>query len=123
MNNKLVVKLNIVFLTIVVLVIVIPAVSLNTKREYRSEIDNSMLIEFPEFDREFPERINRYVEERIGFRAKIITAYQDLNNKLFHYLAHPLYEYGKEDWIMTRNWDAEQTYHLDVSDDYIHAFA
>lgn len=123
MDNKLKTKLNLLFLMIVVLIICIPAVSLNTRREYRSEIDNSMLIEFPEFDREFPERINRYVEERIGFRVRIITAYQDINNKLFHYLAHPLYEYGREDWIMTRNWDAEQTYHLDVSDDYIHAFA
>ena len=115
--------IQIAFLIIISAILLVPAVSINTQSGYRSEIDNTMLAEFPPYDNGFFEGLNSYVEDRIGFRTQIITAYQELNIYLFHYLVHPLYEYGRDDWIMTRRWDQIQTLHLDVPEDYVDAFA
>lgn len=115
-------RIKTVFLAVVALIILLPALFTNIKKDQRSEINNTMLAEFPAFDEGFFDGLSNYADERVGFRTGIITAYQEMNIILFHYLVHPLYEYGKDDWIMTKGWDQIQTLHLDVPEDYVKAF-
>jgi len=114
------------FLILALAMMIIPAVTLNLKKNVQSALDNRTLAEFPQynvFDDNFIEGINDYVEDRIGFREQALAAYQIMNNRFFHYLVHPLYEYGRDEWIMTKNWDPIQTYHLDLEIEFPGSFA
>ena len=106
------------FLAFAFFMTVIPTIFTNTKHDVTSDIDNRTLREFPMPGFGFMEGLNNYVNDRIGFRDEAITAYQIINDRLFHYLAHPLYEYGKDGWIMTRGWDDIQTFHLDLEEGF-----
>lgn len=97
----------------------LPALLTNTKPNQISEMDNRMLQEYPEvLTSEYPQEIEAYLEDRIGFRENMITLYQNLSDTIFHKLEHPLYMYGKEGHIMT-NWDLTTYQHLDVDQTYV----
>lgn len=87
------------------LVILIPALMLDTTPEVASEIDNRMLAENPftmepAKDRaEFTDRAQAYISDRIGFRDEMILAYTVLNDRLFGKMSHPIYSYGKEGYV------------------------
>ncbi len=104
------------FIIIVLLMMIIPAVTINTKPDVKSELDNRALVQFPKLtvlNDSFIAGLNDYVEGRIVFREQALAVYQIANDKLFHYLVHSLYEYGKDGWVMNKNWDIIQTFHLD----------
>ncbi len=121
--KKRVQKKDIIFLVIIIFLTIIPAVTINTKTQVRSLIDNKYLEEFPEVNKDFISGLNLYVNDRIGFRNESIYIYQLICDRAFDYLAHPLYEYGKEKWIMTDDWDPVQEFHLDVDDDFVNDYA
>lgn len=110
---------SIIFITITAIMISLPALLTNTKPNQISEMDNRMLQEYPEdLTSEYPQEIEAYLEDRIGFRENMITLYQNLSDTIFHKLEHPLYMYGKEGHIMT-NWDLVTYQHLDVDQNYV----
>ena len=117
----------ILFLATVCAMLLIPAVSINREAYSVSDMDNRVLTYAPEFNIRYLDAfmagLNDYVNDRIGFREQVLSSYQIVEDKLFHYLAHPLYEYGKDDWIMTKEWDSIQTFHLDLEEGYADRFA
>lgn len=86
-----------------VLMIAAPVVTMNMTPDSISKIDNRALAKFP-FGEDAPngdltKNIENYVQDRIGFRDKMILAFTMLNDKLFGKMVHPTYCYGKEGYI------------------------
>ena len=89
------------------------------ERDVSSELDNKKLAEFPKIGQEdFNDRVEEYVEDRVGFRTPAITVYQYLCDRLFHILVHPEYMYGTDDEIYSPA-DLTTYQNLDVDEDYI----
>lgn len=85
-------------------VILIPILFMNFKSNQVSYIDNRNLLEIEEVFSEgnIFENIKSYVDDRIGFRTKIVDLYSEVMDNLFHEITHPKYEYGNEDFIMSK---------------------
>lgn len=110
---------SVIFITITAMMVSLPALLTNTKSNQISEMDNRMLQEFPQaLTMEYPQEIEVYLEDRIGFREQMITLYQNLSDTMFQKLEHPLYMYGKEGHVMT-NWDLVTYQHLDADHNYV----
>ena len=92
--------IRIIALIVFAAAIVAPLAHFNTTPEAVSEIDNRILAENPfGLDGDLTLNIQNYVNDRIGFRDEMITAYTVLNDKLFHKMVHPIYTYGKDGYI------------------------
>lgn len=89
--------------------IAIPFAFTNHDPEAVSQIDNRKLASTDSLD--------EYFSDRIGFRSEMIEAYSALNDRLFHEMTHPLYEYGEEGHVFLRFTDTP----LDAA--YIESFA
>ncbi len=96
-------KLKICFIVLFFAVLMIPVAAFNRESNAVSEIDNRMLAETP-FDNseDLTESIEIYLEDRIGLRNAMISAYTKLNDTLFHEMVHPSYTYGKDGYIFLR---------------------
>ncbi len=89
-----------IFISLVFVVIVLPMVFFNFKKDAVSEIDNRMLADNPfEQEGDLTENLENYVNDRIGFRNDMILGYTVLNDKLFGKMVHPSYTYGKDGYI------------------------
>ena len=82
-----------------VFMIAVPVVTMNMTPDSISKIDNRALAKFP-FGEDAPngdltKNIENYVQDRIGFRDKMILAFTMLNDRLFGKMVHPTYCYGK----------------------------
>ncbi len=93
--------LNLSFIAVFLLMLILPAVFINTEPLQISEIDNELLTEWPgvSFTPENVEELENYADDRIGFREQIVTLYITLNDRLFHVMTHPLFMYGQEGHI------------------------
>ncbi len=77
--------------------IILPIVFFNFKPNSVSMIDNRVLIENPfKLEGDLTDNIEKYVNDRIGFREEIITANTVLNDRFFNEMSHPIYSYGKD---------------------------
>lgn len=89
-----------------IFMIVIPVVTMNMAPESISKIDNRALAKFPFGEGapkgELTKNIESYVQDRIGFRDKMILGFTMLNDKLFGKMVHPLYCYGKNGYIFSK---------------------
>lgn len=102
-------KLKIMFITMFFILILIPVVSFNFEENVVSSIDNRELINNP-FGENYVEQenvgyleaIDLYVQDRIGFRDEMINIYTILNDKLFHEMVHPSYEYGIDGYVFNK---------------------
>lgn len=91
---------NILFILIFILMLTLPLVTMDLRKDQISEIDNQYLPEIEgETTSELVRSVENYVNARIGFRAQSLDTYQWLNDRLFGILEHPNYIYGKEDHI------------------------
>jgi len=81
-------KIKILFLSLVILIIVLPTITFNTEKNVVSKIDNRMLTELTSYS---ANNINEYIEDRLGFRSFMINVYNELNAKLFNVSTHPEY--------------------------------
>lgn len=80
--------------------IIIPLICFNTIQDSVSVIDNRKLVENPfSLKGDLTLNIQKYVNDRIGFRDEIITAYTVLNDRLFGKMVHPSYTYGKDGYV------------------------
>lgn len=98
-------KLLIAFL---ILLLFLPVLTMNFKKDVVSEIDNRTLADFRGFlekslekssERGFANAFETYLSDRIGGRTQMVTAYQNLNRYLFHEMVHPSYTYGQDGYV------------------------
>ena len=94
-------KINIFSIVLFFTILAIPLLMCNLKPDQTSEIDNRKLAELPIFGQveDFTKSVEGYVNDRIGLRTEMINAYTQLNDKLFHVMIHPSYEYGKDGYV------------------------
>lgn len=81
-------------------IIIVPLAFFNTEPNSVSLIDNRKLAENPFVaEGDLTQNVQNYVNDRIGFRNEMITAYTVLNDKLFNKMVHPSYSYGKDSFV------------------------
>lgn len=101
------------------LVIITPLCFFNTETNSVSVIDNRNLTEDPfTLQGDLTENIQSYVNDRIGFRDEMITAYTVLNDRVFGKMVHPSYTYGKDEYVFGAGITTQNEF-----DDYHVAFA
>ncbi len=116
--------IKIIFLSIFIVLLLVPVVTMNIQSGYASTITNAMLpeLDLKNFSRE---DVDKYIAERIGFHDEAITKYLTLYDRLFGVLEHPTYTYGKEgytffrpgsDWVDTTFIDAFCQYLREIQD-------
>ena len=99
--------LRIIVVVIFLLMIFLPLVTLNVEPQVESSIDNRMLAENPfkagtkkQPIEKLNESIENYIKDRIGFRDQMIFWNTVINDRLFHKMVHPTYDYVKEGYIL-----------------------
>lgn len=92
--------LRIVISVVFISIILLPLLFFNFTPDTVSLIDNRKLAENPfASDGDLTQNIENYVNDRIGFRDTMISAYTTLNDKLFGKMVHPSYSYGKDGFV------------------------
>lgn len=92
--------IDIVFIMICLAFVAVPFLCMNRHANVTSEIDNRKLVEAPSFGVEgFTVDYEEYLRDRIGFRDKIVNAYNVFNDRAFHELTHPIYTYGQDGYV------------------------
>ncbi|MCR4797382.1 MAG: hypothetical protein K5853_02925 [Lachnospiraceae bacterium] len=107
-----------VFLTVAALMLVLPGVKTQRQENYISPMDNKSMTNFPEKWWSDLSQVEQYVNDRVGFRDQMITAYQYTDLLLFRELNHPLYQSGKGGHVYSREWDPITYQHLDGDEDF-----
>ena len=86
------------------ILLLLPVLAFDFREDAVSEIDNRKLARSP-FSEEamasgdLTGNIEKYVEDRLGFRDKMILFYTVLNDRVFGKMVHPSYIYGKEEYV------------------------
>lgn len=81
-------------------IIITPLCCFNLETDSVSAIDNRMLTENPfNLEGDLTNNIQSYINDRIGFRDEMITAYTVLNDRMFGKMVHPSYCYGKDGFV------------------------
>ncbi len=81
-----------------------PVAAFNWEENVVSAIDNRTLMNNP-FGENYVSSgsllsdLSAYVEDRIGFRDEMIQGYTLLNDRLFHKMVHPTYDYGEDGYV------------------------
>ncbi len=122
-GSKITDFIEIVFMLAFFALIIIPIITINLKTNQVSEIDNRALAEFPKVISELkPASLEDYLEDRIGFRDEMITAYQVLCDRIFKKMVHPSYMYGKEGHVFFKDKSYTNDYqHLNLDKKYVEA--
>lgn len=89
----------IIFLSVFMIMVILPAVLMNTEIGAISEINNSVLPDITISDGIDTSQIDDYLSNRIGFYDEAVTANIYLNDKLFGEMEHPTYTYGKDGYV------------------------
>lgn len=111
------------FCLVFILMLLTPFLFTNFKHDQISEINNSYLPEL-QWTESTPvgDRINdleNYLNMRIGFREQFLDLFQILNDRLFGIMEHPLYMYGKNEYVYFKNWGYIVDYqHLNLDQEY-----
>lgn len=104
-------------------ILMIPLAKLNTEIDLISPLDNKYFQTFPDIGDGyslFLNDLNLYLSERLGGRFRLIKYYQIANDRLFSYLDHPNYEYGKNKYIFGKTARSLEDFEfLDLFTDYI----
>lgn len=114
-----------IFIFAFLLILIVPFVTMNFKKNQTSEIDNKVLTEFPELtvSSETIEELEKYVDDRVGFREQAIALYTSAVDKMFGVMIHPLFMYGKDGHIFYKDKDYISAYQrLNTDDEYLDSF-
>ena len=86
-----------VFLSVVIIIILVPLFLMNTKKDYYSEVDNRNLAQINENNDvdSFVDNLYEYTDDRIGLREQMLFLYHNFNFHVLNYSSHPDYEFGK----------------------------
>ncbi|MBQ5961135.1 MAG: hypothetical protein IJL53_10830 [Firmicutes bacterium] len=112
--------IKIISLILFAVIVTVPLCFFNTQSNAASEIDNRMLTENPfTLEGDLTDNLQNYVNDRIGFRDEMITAYTILNDRVFHKMVHPSYTYGKNGYVFGAGITTKNTfsdYHIAFAD-------
>lgn len=87
-----------IFIFVFILILIVPLITLNTKRNYASDVDNRYLTEFPdELNFELLNNLEDYLQDRHGFRDQMIFMDQKADFLLFG--KYPNYKLGKQGYL------------------------
>lgn len=87
-------------IVVFIAIMVIPVLNINLKSEQVSDIDNRKLTEASEIlENDFTTTFESYLNDRIGFRTEMINIYTRSMDKIFNYMVHPSYQYGKDGYV------------------------
>lgn len=99
-------KIKILTIVLFSIVLIFPIIMFNWEENVVSPIDNRKLTNNPfgpNYEKgeesDLTKIIENYVQDRIGFRDEMISGYTLLNDKLFHKMVHPIYDYGKDGYV------------------------
>ena len=93
-------RIQIIMISLFFLILLVPLVTFNFEKNSISEIDNRLLAENPFAEEgDLTENIENYINDRLGLRDKMILSYTVLNDRIFHKMVHPSYEYGKDGYV------------------------
>ena len=110
--------LKIISIILFVTIIITPLCFFNLETGSISDIDNRMLTENPfTLEGDLTHNIQSYINDRIGFRNEMITAYTVLNDRVFGKMVHP--SYGKDDYVFGAGITTNHTfgdYHIAFAD-------
>ena len=102
--------------------ILVPLFKTYTREDQKSPLDNRLLVEAPEFgDPAFMTKTEKYLQDRIGDRDRMVTLYQKLYYSLVGSVEHLLYTKGQDGQVFLSMHDniAYSTYHT-VFVDYVY---
>ena len=92
--------IKITFIVAFCIILVLPLAFMNHKPDSVSYIDNRKLTENPfKTKQNLKPNIEKYVNDRIGFRDAMITTFTVLNDKMFGKMVHPSYQYGRDGYV------------------------
>lgn len=117
---------NKIYIAVFMLILVLPTVCMNFKPHQKSEIDNKVLTEFPDFTKsptETMQQLSDYAADRVGFREDAITLYTLACDKVFGVMIHPLFMYGKEGHVYYKDKDYIAAYQkLNTDEEFMDDF-
>ena len=112
----------VVFASVFFLLLVLPVVFMNFKKDQISEYENKKLTDWPEFEmsEDYMKSVYKYFEDRIGFRESSIALYTEANNALFGVMVNPLFMWGENGHIYYKDKDYIAAFQrLNTDRDYI----
>ncbi|MCR5302826.1 MAG: hypothetical protein K6E49_10360 [Lachnospiraceae bacterium] len=112
----------ILFMAAFLILLVLPVIFMNLKKNQTSEYENKMLEEWPEFElsEDYMKSVYNYFNDRIGFREGSIALYTEANNALFGEMVNPLFMWGEEGHIYYKDKDYISAYQrLNTDREYI----
>lgn len=92
-------RIKAIFTIITVLLLLIPLLFVNNKKDMISDITNAMLPEITGREWLMPSKFDEYINARIGFHDEAIDFYLRSNDMVFGELLHPSYAYGKNGYV------------------------
>ena len=99
-------KIKIITVVLFFVLLAIPVITFNWKENVVSEIDNRNLTNNPFGDNyvidgemDLSGALEDYVQDRIGLRSEMISAYTLLYDRVFGEMVHPSYMYGKDGYV------------------------
>ncbi len=94
-------KINISKIIIFTFIILVPIITFNIKRDVISEIDNKKLMNIEDIFNvgDLTNGIESFVNDRIGLRTSMVSAYNKSMDLLFDEMIHPSYQYGEEGYV------------------------
>ena len=112
---------NIAFIVCFLMLLVVPVVKMNKAIDQASEIDNRKLAEFPtvKIGTGFRKGLEAYLSDRIGYRTRMIFAYQKICDVMFMKLVHPSYMYGEDRYVFFKGSYITDYQHLNINKAYI----
>ncbi|MDO5718863.1 MAG: hypothetical protein Q4P34_07755 [Tissierellia bacterium] len=116
-------KFRIFRLILISIIILFPLLSLTKGDGLISEIDNKYLTDYPDIKDglfNFMHIFDNYLKDRLGGRERLLRLDGLIDDKLFKYLDHSLYEYGKEGHVFLKLERYDEDYEfLDSFSDYL----
>lgn len=89
-----------IYVVVFLLCLIIPLCLLNTGVNVKSDLDNRVLNELPQFGvTGYEDKIESYLQDRIGLRSQIVTGYELVNYYLAGELTHPSYINGQNGYM------------------------
>ena len=97
-------KINISKIIIFTFIILVPIITFNIKRDVISEIDNKKLMNIEDIfnSRDLTNGIEGFVNDRIGLRTSMVSAYNKSMDLLFDEMIHPSYQYGEDGYVFSK---------------------
>lgn len=122
------IKIHGLYIAAVLIIMTLPLIMMNHRKNEVSIIDNTCLPQLPETSEwmHSQDTLEEYVNKRIGFREQAVYAYEAANSILFHKLEHNLYTFGENGHIMGNMPEYVEDYqhlNLEKDEEFVNAFA